>query len=334
MSYRPIRFVLSICVLLACAATADASIVEVAKCQKKIAIAGANFAKRVIEATLKCTEAVSECQVQCEEGVYGAPCDPAPPPCCDPDDRSSNATFNACMNDADEACASQTAKIAGYEATKQEKILSACQLVTPEELCGAQGNGLNFAALNGGCLSLDPGYTCTLNNLIACLGGPLERALVDQISALLDPRAPDVVAALNLQSAFPDIPVARKAKGQVPSGKVDVWSISGEAGDDIKLHVQTRDDNGNDTSTLQPVVTLLASDGSTPVADTSLNGEPCRIPNSCGSTCPQLHRRLPFTGTFYVAIHGGGGCNGGKYRLIVVSPSGAVPVLVHDDVDP
>ncbi len=312
---------------------AHADIAEVARCQKKIATAGANFAKKVITQTLKCTEEVSVCQVQCQQGVYGPVCDPAPPPCCDPDDRSSNATFNACMTKADETCANVTAKIASYETSKQEKILSSCAAVTPEEVCGAQGNGLNFAALNAGCLALDPSYTCTLPNLVACLGGPLERALIDQISALLDPRAPDVVAALNLQSAFPDIPVARKVKGQVAAGKQDVWSITGQAGDEIKLRVDTRDDTGTNTATLAPVVSLLASDATTPVANTSVATDPCRIPNTCGADCPQVKRRLPFSGTFYVAIHGTAGCGAGKYRLIVVSPGGTTPVLAQDDVD-
>ncbi len=320
--------------LVAVATAADAGIAEVAKCQKKIATAGANFAKKVITQTLKCTEKVSVCQVQCEEGVFGTPCDPAPPPCCDPDDRTSNQTFDACMTDADADCASVTAKIASYEASKQAKILSSCAAVTQEELCSAQGNGLNFAVLNGGCLALNPGYTCTLNNLITCLGGPLERALIDQISALLDPRAPDVVAALNLEAEFPDIPVARKVKGQVANGKVDVWSFSGQAGDEVRIRVQTRDDTGSNMATLDPDLMLLGTDATTPVANTSLVTEPCRVPNACGSTCPQLKRRLPFTGTFFASIRGGAGCTGGKYRMIVTSPSGSAPVLVQDDVDP
>jgi len=334
MLKRSVSSFASLLVLSMLATAANAGIIEVAKCQKKIATAGANFAKKVITQTLKCTQEVAVCQVQCEQGVFGTPCDPAPPPCCDPDDRNSNQTFDACMTDADEVCVSVTAKIASYKASKVDKIVASCTAVTQEELCSAQGNGLNFAVLNGGCLSLDPGYTCTLNNLVNCLGGPLERALIDQISALLDPRAPDVVASLNLQSAFPDIPVARKVKGQVAPGKIDVWSFSGQAGDEIRVRVQTRDDNGNGTSTLTPMLMLLGTDGATPVADTATDTEPCRITNACGSMCPQLRRRLPFTGTFFAAIRGGGGCTGGKYRLIVVSPSGPPPVLVQDDVDP
>jgi hypothetical protein len=44
--------------LLALAMPAAADITSVARCQKKIATAGADYAKRVIVTTLKCTEKV------------------------------------------------------------------------------------------------------------------------------------------------------------------------------------------------------------------------------------------------------------------------------------
>src|SRR5690242_109194 len=88
--------------LLALTAPAAADITTVARCQKKIATAGADYAKRVIVTTLKCTEKVADCQVQCDQGVFGPSCDDNPPPCCDSDDRNSNATFAACMADADD----------------------------------------------------------------------------------------------------------------------------------------------------------------------------------------------------------------------------------------
>jgi len=60
------------------------------------------------------------------------------------------------------------------------------------------------------------------------------------------------------------------------------------------------------------------------------------VSNVCGSQCPLLRRTLPFDGTVYLAVSGvaDGGCTGGKYKLLVTSPSGSVPQLVHDDVDP
>jgi len=311
-------------------------IARIAKCQKKIAGAGARFAQRVIKNTLECTTEIAECQIQCENGVFGPPCDTNPPPCCDPDDPGSNEAFTACMEDAEVVCAQMEAKIANDEVKKQDRITAGCSELTQEELCGSQGNGLNFAALNAGCLALDPGYVCNLPNLINCLGGPLERQLVDQISGLLGGRAGDAVAVMNLENVFPGIPVPRKVKGQVAEGKVDVWSLTGQAGDEIRVRVMTRDDNGNRTSNLQPVVVLLGADNQTPVADTDVRQVPCAVPNVCASTCPQFARHLPFTGTFSLAIRalGGGGCTGGKYRLVVVSPGGVVPLLVADDIDP
>ena len=323
--------------LIALATPAAADIAAVARCQKKIATAGADYAKRVIVETLKCTEEVAECQVQCDEGVFGTPCDEGGPPCCDSDDRGSNATFDACMTVADAYCAGREQKIAGFEATKQSKIVAACSELSQDELCGAQGNGLNFALVNAGCLALDSGYTCNLANLINCLGGPLQRQLIDQISGLLSPRASDAARVAGLQSAFPDLPVTYKIREDLPSaGKVDVWSITGQAGDKVVVRVKTRDDTGGGQSTIQPSVVLLGADQSTPVADTLVNAVPCSVPNTCGTSCPQLERTLPFNGTFYAAVRADGtnGCVGGKYRLIVTKPGVAPPVLVADDVTP
>jgi len=323
--------------LLAFAVPASADITSVARCQKKIATAGADFAKRVIVTTLKCTEEVSECQVQCEEGVFGPSCENNPPPCCDPDDRGSNAAFDACMTDADAYCEDQDDKIADYELTKQNKIIAACSELSQDELCGAQGNGLNFALVNAGCLGLNPNYVCNLDNLINCLGGPLQRQLIDQISGLLSPRASDAVRAASLQSKFPDLPVTYKLREDLPgAGTVDVWSITGQAGDKVIVRIKTRDDTGSGQSTLEPAVTLLGNDQATPVADTNVNDVPCSVPNTCGSMCPQIQRVLPFNGTFYLAVRaqGGNGCGGGKYRLVVTTPGAAAPTLVADDVTP
>lgn len=323
--------------LLAVVAPAGADVTSVARCQKKIATAGADFAKRVIVETLKCTEEVAECQVQCDEGVFGTPCDDGPPPCCDSDDRGSNAAFDACMTAADAYCAEREQKIAGYELTKQNKIVAACTELSPDELCGAQGNGLNFALVNAGCLALDPSYTCNLANLINCLGGPLQRQLIDQISGLLSPRASDAARVADLQSAFPDLPVTYKLREDLPSaGTTDLWSISGEAGDKIIVRVKTRDDTGGGQSTLEPNVVLLGADQTTPIADTLVNTVPCAVPNTCGTSCPQFQRTLPFSGTFYAAVraNGANGCGGGKYRLIVTRPGGPAPALVADDVTP
>jgi hypothetical protein len=307
---------------------------RVVKCQKRFASAGANFARKVIRYTLRCTTEIAECQIQCEEGVFGPPCHSNPPPCCDPEDPESNEAFGECMDRANGICDQQTAKIASAEASKQIKITNACSPLTQEELCGAETPGLNFATLNAGCLALDPGYTCTLPNLIACVGGPLQRALLDQMSAVLGPRSSDAVAIANLEGAFPDIPVKRKVSGDVGPDLEDWYAITGNAGDQIRVRVKTRDDNGNGSSNLSPVVRLIGVDGTTPVDDTFIRETDCSVPNVCGEPCPQFQRTLPFSGTFTLVIQAktDAGCSGGAYRLVYVSPGGATPVLVLDDV--
>jgi hypothetical protein len=334
MSHTTFRTLVA-CSCLAVAVPAAADIASLAKCQRSIAREGAKYAQRVIKSTLECTEAIANCQVQCELGVFGPPCDTNPPPCCDPDDPGSNPLFGACMADANTECDAEAAKRAKYEVQKQEHITSACLALSQDELCGAQTEGLNFDTLNAGCQALDPTYTCNLTNLVNCVGGPLEQALLDQISATLSPRASDAVAAANLAAQFPDIPLARKVKGTVAEGKADVWAFTGEAGDTIIARVNTRDDTGADASTLHPVLALLDS-AKHPVADTTLRTTNCGVPNACGSSCPLFRRTLPFSGTFHLAVmaFAGDACSGGKYKLTLVSPGGAIPMLVDDDVVP
>ncbi len=310
-----------------------------AACQKKIASQGARFATRVIRANLKCATETADCQIQCESGVFGPSCDTSPPPCCDPQDPSSNQSFGDCMAAAQATCNQQTLDIATFEAQKQASITSTCARLTDEELCGASAEGLNFATLNAGCAALDPTYTCTLANLINCVGGPLEQQLLGQISATLNPRLTDVVATLPpaIQAKFPGVPIARRKKEDVPAGKADVWKITGQAGDLIVARVKTLDDSGTgaNTSKLHPDLELLDA-SLTPVPDVNVVAGSCPVPNVCGSQCPSFKRTLPDDGTFYIAVRGvtDGGCVGGGYKLVVVSPSGTVPVLTSDDVTP
>lgn len=317
------------------AAQAGADIDDIARCQRRFAREGARFAQRAIKATLTCTLAISECQVLCEEGVFGPPCDSNPPPCCDPNDRTSNSSFEACMIGADHTCAVQNDKIAQFEAQKVKNITASCSLLTTDELCGAQAEGLNFATLNAGCQAIDPNYTCSLTNLINCVGGPLERQHIDQISMLLHPRASEAVATAGVENYFPDLPISRRVKEDVPAGKADVWSFSGQAGDEVIVRVKTGDDNGNNTSNLRPLMAVIDSDGATLLADTSIKSAGCGVPNVCGSSCPTAKRRLPFSRTYFVAVKAGATapCTGGKYKLVLVSPTGVVPTLVADDVD-
>ena len=306
----------------------------IARCQKAIGREGGKFAQRVIKSTLRCTEEIADCQVQCELGAFGPSCEIDPPPCCDSDDPGSNQGFGECMARAQSVCDSEEFKRGIFETNKQANIIAACTDLTLDQLCGASTPGLNFITLNAGCQALNPDYTCNLANLVNCVGGPLERALLDQISAVLHPRASDAVAALNLESQFPDLPIARKVKGQVAEGKVDVWRFTAAAGDDVIVKVNTRDDTGTNMSTLHPILALL--DGSlASVGDTADRSFDCAVQNTCGASCPLFKRSVPFSGTFYLAVRAfaGDSCTGGKYKLILISPGGQVPTLVQDDVD-
>jgi len=330
---RPVLILLALAAPALAAPDLDA-IRSIARCQKAIGREGAKYAQRVVKSSLHCTEEIADCQVQCELGAFGPPCDTNPPPCCDSDDPSSNQAFGACMADAQAVCNAEESKRAVFETNKQASIIASCDNLTLDQLCGASTPGLNFITLNAGCQALDPNYTCNLANLVNCVGGPLERALLDQISAVLHPRASDAVAALNLEAQFPDLPISRKVKGQVAEGKVDVWQFTAQAGDDVIVKVNTRDDTGTGMSTLHPVLALLDG-GFMSVADTADHTFNCAVPTACGAGCPLFKRSLPFSGTFHLAVQAfaGNSCTGGKYKLILISPGGQVPTLVRDDAD-
>src|SRR5689334_22561474 len=138
---HPNTVIAAVLAALASAAVARGQVVsdidDIARCQRRFAKEGAKYAQRVIRAELDCTLAVSECQVECDAGVFGPPCDSNPPPCCDSDDRNSNASFAACMDGADAKCAQDDSKIAIYETQKVNNITSACEVLTPDQLCGA-----------------------------------------------------------------------------------------------------------------------------------------------------------------------------------------------------
>jgi len=103
MSKPPRAFLLAPLVL-ALAVPARAELADVAKCQKGFAREGAKFALRVLRSNLRCTDGISECQIECELGQFGASCETSPPPCCDPDDTGSNAEFADCMDSAQADC--------------------------------------------------------------------------------------------------------------------------------------------------------------------------------------------------------------------------------------
>ncbi len=315
---------------------AEADIADLVRCQKKFARKGAQFANRTIKATLKCTTAVTECQIQCEQGVYGPPCDTNPPPCCDPEDPQSNPAFETCMAEADEECDKQAERIVAFELKKQDGIFAKCSELTTEELCGAETPGLNFAALNAGCLALNPSYECNLLELMDCVGGPLENALTDEISGLLSPRAGEAVQVLGLANTFPGIPVVHKVKGQLEAGRADIWQINGQADDKIRVRVRTGASQADTSSDLDPTLTLIGPDGTTPIAETSVTSSTCPLPSTCGGTCQQFKRHLPTSGPHFLMVSADTslGCSSGTYTLSVAGPASATPTLLFDDVDP
>jgi hypothetical protein len=307
---------------------AGADLTDILRCQKRIAGAGAAFARTTITSAVNCAAATAECQIQCEQGVFGFPCDP--------DDEGSNAGFAACLAEAEDYCNQQALKVDNAEIRKRTRIILACDDLTLEELCGSETPGLNFAALDAGCQALDPNYQCSLDGVVECVGGPLEQELANEIGTLLAPRAPEGMALLNLQHRFPGVPIARKVLELLPAGKIDVWSLTGQVGDLVSVSLATGNDDGNGNSALDAALTVLASDGETPLGSTSVAIGNCPVPTICGAGCPKLKRRLPFDGTFFLAVAAqpSPGCAGGQYRLTITTRTGIVPILVGNDLDP
>jgi len=308
---------------------------QLLRCQKTIAKSGARFANKTVKSTLRCTNEVVECQVNCDEGVYGPSCQSNPPPCCDSDDPGSNAAFQICMDEAAVRCDKENAKIASAEQKKQDSITHKCEELTLDELCGAETPGLNFGQLSAGCQALIPGWTCDLPNLLECVGGPMEEQLSGQIAELLDPRAGEALTAAGLGSEFAGISTVYKLKGDLAAGKTDVYSIEGRADEKIVVAVKTMDDTGSDASTLEPVLTYIGTDGTTPVGSTSIVNVGCTTPTTCGASCPTFKRRFPFTGTFFLAVTAteNSGCGAGAYQLVVKTEGGPGPMQILDEVD-
>ncbi len=312
--------------LVAPAFAQNADLKDVLKCQTKIAKSGAKYANTVISKTLKCTNAVVECQINCENGVYGAPCDP--------DDRNSNTAFGECMDEADDTCAKQNEKIAAAEIKKRLKITVSCGSLSNDQLCGANTPGLNFEALAAGCAAIIPGWVCNLTGILDCVAGPLQQQIAEQMVALLDPRASEALSASGI-TAIGGIAQTVKVSGAVPPGQVDVWAIDGVADQEISVRVKTKDDLGG-LSGLEPKLTYISMDGASTVANTQVVSVPCGVPNVCGQDCSAFKRRFPFSGTFFLAVESNisNGCDGGSYALAVTTAGGAPPVLVADDVAP
>lgn len=316
-------------------ASANADLRSLLACQKAIARAGARFAYTVVTRTLKCTNATVECQVNCENGVYGPVCGPNPPPCCDPDDPGSNPSFQECMDEAEELCDDESAKIDVGELRKRARIEGACQTLSTEQLCGtASTPGLNFAALKAGCEDLIPGWTCSLTGIADCVGGPMQQLLAEEIGGILDPRSSESLPVAGVDTGFRGISRSVKLDETLPAGRVDVWSVAGTADQKIRVRVDTRSDGGAATTMLAPTLGFIGTDGTTPVASTDVVETECSVDNACGQPCAIFKRRFPSDDTYFLLVGASTapGCGGGTYRLVVTTDSPASPTLVLDDV--
>lgn len=338
MSFRTCVLAISTALLLAPPPTAhaDADLRDLLACQKAIARAGARFAYTVVTRTLKCTNATVECQVKCENGVYGPVCGDNPPPCCDPDVPGSNPSFQECMDDAEQTCEDENAKIEVAELRKRAKIEGSCQPLSAEQLCGtASTPGLNFAALKAGCEELIPGWTCSLTGIADCAGGPMQQLLGEEIGGILDPRSSEALAVAGVNTRFRGISRSVKLDETLPVGRVDVWSLAGTADQKIRVRVDTRND-GSTTNNLGPTLTFVGSDGSTPVASTNVLPTECSADSACSQPCAIFKRRFPSNDTFYLVVgsSNAAGCSAGTYRLVVTTDSPAAPTLLFDDVMP
>jgi len=115
-----------------------------------------------------------------------------------------------------------------------------------------------------------------------------------------------------------------------PSGLIqgDLWVFDGRAGDVIDIRLDTRDDNNDSTSNLDPILLLRRPDGSLLAAgDDEVD---CSRPPVCGFRCPLLTGvALDQTGVWSIAVRdfGGSGCLSGGYNLNVIGPQRLVRSL-------
>lgn len=114
----------------------------------------------------------------------------------------------------------------------------------------------------------------------------------------------------------------------------DEWTFYGVRGDHLKLTVNTRDDFGNGTSGLDPVIVLKDSEGDVvEAADDTFDCDPNAVP-VCGYSCPQLDIVLPRTGKYTIVVRDYDSatatdeqCTGGSYLLTVEGPYYATSTL-------
>ena len=107
----------------------------------------------------------------------------------------------------------------------------------------------------------------------------------------------------------------------------DEWTFSGTNGQHVILEMNTRDDFGNGTSGLDPVLILKDPAGNVvDFADDNLTCDPNAVP-VCGFQCGRIDTNLPASGKYTIvtrdfntATTTNKQCNGGSYLLTVQGP--------------
>jgi hypothetical protein len=109
-----------------------------------------------------------------------------------------------------------------------------------------------------------------------------------------------------------------------PTGLIqgDLWTFEGRVGDVIDVRVDTRDDNNDATSNLDPILFMRRPDGT--VVFGGDDDIPCSRAPGCGFACPNLiNYTLDQSGLWGIVVRdfGGSGCLSGSYNLGIEGPT-------------
>lgn len=103
----------------------------------------------------------------------------------------------------------------------------------------------------------------------------------------------------------------------------DIYTFWGTAGQTITIKVDTVDNTGMGSSTLDPIAFLVDPNGV--LIAVSDNDTPCTVPQICGFSCPFIHMPLPLDGIYRLIIGDTNNdiCTGGPYTVIA---QGTTPI--------
>ena len=114
----------------------------------------------------------------------------------------------------------------------------------------------------------------------------------------------------------------------------DAWTFEVESAGNVVIQVDTRDDNGDETSNLDPIAFLFDESGANflGAADDNLG---CTRAPVCGFACPQIGPLFLEEGKYKIVVRdfnraGEPQCNGGAYTLNVTGSVESLN-LVNDD---